>query len=95
MGGSSRVEMVAVQISYRGEAEIVQVRYNRLDIATESDCALAKKEDQKKFYQVAGDFSDGGGASWQPEHLVNRGGGELNNNTPAIPEGNVICEIPN
>ena len=85
--------MVAVQISYRGEAEIVQVGY-RLDI-TESDCAFGKEEDQKKFYQVAGDFSDGGGASWQPEHLVNRGEGELNNNTPAIPEGNVICEIPN
>jgi len=41
--------MVAVQISYSGEADTVQ---------------------------VAGDFSDGGGASWQPEHLVNRGGGD-------------------
>jgi len=41
--------MVAVQISYSGEADTVQ---------------------------VAGDFSDGGGASWEPEHLVNRGGGD-------------------
>ena len=49
MGGSSRVEMVAVQISYRGEAEIVQVRYNRLDIATESDCALEKRKIKRSF----------------------------------------------
>ena len=48
MGGSSRVEMVAVQISYRGEAEIVQVRY-RLDIATESDCALEKRKIKRSF----------------------------------------------
>ena len=47
MGGSSRVEMVAVQISYRGEAEIVQVRY-RLDI-TESDCALEKRKIKRSF----------------------------------------------
>jgi len=40
--------MVAVLISYYGEAETIQ---------------------------VAGDFSDGGGASWQPEHLTNRGEG--------------------
>jgi len=41
--------MVAVEISYFGEADSVQ---------------------------VAGDFSDGGGASWQPEDLINRGGGD-------------------
>jgi len=39
--------MVAVSVSYVGEAESVQ---------------------------VAGEFSDGGGASWQPEELVNIGG---------------------
>jgi len=45
----SEAEMVAVPISYFGEADTVQ---------------------------VAGDFSDGGGAAWQPEHLVNRGAGD-------------------
>ena len=58
--------MVAVQISYFGEADTVQVGWKTPSSKETSDKA-----------QVAGDFSDGGGASWQPEDLANKGAGEI------------------